>query len=280
MTQDQSSTGARARGLASTLDYDLVVQTHATRWKDADAAASYKSRPPYAPELFDILDRLAVDTPRRVLDVGCGTGKVARDLAPRVSHIDAIDLSAEMVAEGKRMRGGGAPNIRWSIGRAEETPLDPPYALIVGGESVHWMDWDIVLPRFAYALSPNGVLAIMRVDDAAPAPWREGLTEIIKRHSTQQAWRPFDMITAWQSAGLFTKGGEHTTAPFDFTQSVDDFIDAHHAMSALTRAHIDAEKFDAEIRALMAPYCDGGRFTRPIRGHIVWGKPLDPGAAS
>src|SRR4029453_4905304 len=107
-------------------------------------------------------------------------------------------LAAEMVAEGSRLPGGDAVNLRWSVGRAEEAPLDPPYALIVGGESLHWMAWQIVLPRFARALTPNGVRALGRVDAPPPAPGRAGLLEIIRRHSTAKSWAPFDMLPAWE----------------------------------------------------------------------------------
>lgn len=247
---------------------------HARRWQDRDAARSYESRPPYPDETFEILESLIADAPRCVLDVGCGTGRLARRLAPRVARVDAIDLAAEMVEEGARLPGGDAPNLRWSVGRGEDAPLDPPYALIVGGQSLHWMEWHTVLPRFARALAPNGVLAIVGLDDAAPAPWRAGLEEIIRRHSTAKDHVPFDMLPAWENAGLFRMLGERRTAELDFAQGVETFIDAHHAMSTLTRAHIDAPAFDAEVRTLLEPHCPDGILRRPIRGHVAWGKPL------
>jgi SAM-dependent methyltransferase len=262
------------RFIAKPVMYD---EAHALRWQDADAARSYRNRPPYAPEMFDVLSGLIVDAPRAVLDVGCGTGRVARELAPSVARIDAVDIAAEMIAEGRRLPGGDAGNIRWMIGRGEDAPLDPPYALIVGGESLHWMDWPIILPRFAQALTPNGVLAIVRVEDTAPAPWRTGLLEIIKRYSTHKAWPSFDMLSAWEKAGLYRPLGSRVTQPIDFVQSVEDFIDAHHAMSSLTRSHIDADAFDAEMRTLLAPHCPGGILRRSIAAMIEWGTPLDRG---
>ena len=247
---------------------------HARRWQDADAARSYASRPPYPDETFDILVALIADEPRHVLDVGCGTGKIARKLAARVARVDAVDLAAEMVEAGRARPGGDAANLRWSVGRAEDTPFEPPYALVVGGESLHWMDFEVVLPRFARALTANGVLAAVYPDDSAPAPWRDDLAAIIKRHSTAKDYAPFDMFGAWEAAGLFRKLGRRTTAPIEFAQSVEAFIDSHHARSTLTRAHIDAERFDREVRDLLAPHCPDGILRRPIRGQIDWGRPL------
>ncbi len=247
---------------------------HAGRWCDADAARSYASRPPYPDETFDVLESLIADEPRAVLDVGCGTGKLARPLAVRVARVDAVDLAKEMIEEGTRLPGGAARNLRWQVARAEDATLDPPYALIVGGESLHWLDFRAALPRFARALTRNGVLAAVHPDDSEAAPWRDGLLEIIKRHSTAKDYAPFDMFAAWEGAGLFRKLGERVTAPVEFAQTVDAFIDSHHARSTLVRAHIDAEQFGRELRELLAPHCPDGVLRRAIRGQIVWGVPL------
>lgn len=249
---------------------------HAGRWRDRDAARSYRNRPPYPAETFDLLDSLIAGEARVVLDIGCGSGAIARPLASRVDRVDAIDLAAEMVEEGRRLPGGDAANLRWSVGAAEEAPLDPPYGLVVGGQSLHWMAWHVVLPRFAGALTPRGVLAVVTVEEARPLPWREPLQEIVRRHSTAKDYVPFDMLPMWESAGLFRCAGRRLTAPVEHRQSIEDFIDSHHAMSSLTRAHIDAAAFDAEVRALMRRHCPSGTVARPIRGVVDWGHPLDP----
>lgn len=246
---------------------------HASRWRDRDAARSYRNRAPYPPETFEILMGLVRDGEPRILDLGCGTGAIARALAPRVARVDAIDFASEMIDEGRTLPGGAAPNIAWQVAPAETALLDPPYALIVGGQSLHWMAWKTVLPRCGKALLDRGVLAVVTVEDAADAPWRSGLRDIIARHTTARDYKPFDMLPAWESAGLYRPLGHRLTAPVEFVQSAEEFIDAHHAMSTLTRAHIDAAAFDAELRALMKVHCPDGRVHRTIRGQIEWGRP-------
>jgi 2-polyprenyl-3-methyl-5-hydroxy-6-metoxy-1,4-benzoquinol methylase len=48
-------------------------------------AGAYRHRPPYPPEVFDILERIITDRPRRVLDLGAGEGALARPLAAQLA---------------------------------------------------------------------------------------------------------------------------------------------------------------------------------------------------
>jgi 2-polyprenyl-3-methyl-5-hydroxy-6-metoxy-1,4-benzoquinol methylase len=113
----------------------------ARAFQDRSVAAAYRLRPPYPPETFEVLAGLLADGPRVALDVGCGDGAIARPLAPLVDRVDAVDASAAMIEAGKGLPGGGHPRLRWIIGRAEDAPLRPPYALVTAGSSLHWMDW-------------------------------------------------------------------------------------------------------------------------------------------
>ena len=128
---------------------------HARRWRDLDAATSYQFRATYPPETFEILLGLIQDEPPNVLDIGCGTGALARPLAPMVDSVEAVDFSPEMVAAGRSLPGGDEARIRWAVSRGEEYALRPPYALVVAGQSLHWMDTELLLPRFARALSSS-----------------------------------------------------------------------------------------------------------------------------
>ena len=90
----------------------------AATFKDRAVVASYRHRPPYPPQTFDILAGLITDEPRNVLDLGCGTGFVARPLAPLVDRIDALDVSPTMIEAGKRLPGGDHARLTWIVGRA------------------------------------------------------------------------------------------------------------------------------------------------------------------
>ena len=78
----------------------------AARFQDDGVVEAYAYREPYPPEVFDILAELIVDTPRAVLDIGCGRGEVARPLLSLADRVDAVDWSEAMLAKGKTLPGG------------------------------------------------------------------------------------------------------------------------------------------------------------------------------
>jgi hypothetical protein len=58
----------------------------AATFRHPGVAGAYRHRPPYPADVFDILERIITDRPRRVLDIGAGEGALARPLADRVDH--------------------------------------------------------------------------------------------------------------------------------------------------------------------------------------------------
>src|SRR4051812_34533567 len=132
----------------------------ASQFQDPSVVAAYSLRPPYPPQVVDRLVALRVSRDP-VLDAGTGTGEIARTLAQREVRVDALDLSKAMLERGQRLPGGDHPRLTWIKGEEEDTPLPPPYGLITTAASLHWMAWEIVLPRFRDLLAPGGVLAIV-----------------------------------------------------------------------------------------------------------------------
>ena len=243
---------------------------------DPTVAARYGLRPPYPPQTFDMLAGLIQDSPRLVLDAGAGRGELARRLLPYADRVDALDPSEAMIQQGRELPGGVDPRLRWIHGYAEDAPLDGPYALITTGSSLHWMEWPIVLPRFASLLAPHGSLAVLSVIDL-PRPWDEALLPIIKRYTMNKDYVPYDLIAHLESLGLYTRTGECCTAPAPFTQPVEDYIEAFHSMSSFSRERMPADEaaaFGNAVRALVTPYASGGQLTWNVSALITWGKPL------
>jgi SAM-dependent methyltransferase len=261
-----------------------LAPEYGAMFRDQSVAEAYPNRPPYPAAVFDTLAGLITDTPRAVLDVGCGTGDIARRLAPRVERVDAVDASAAMIAHGQRQPGGDAPNLRWLVAMIEDAPLAPPYALITAGESLHWFDWETVFPRFAPALTPNGLLAIIgRNWESAAA--RERLHPIINRYSTNRDFRPYNLLDELAARGLFQQLGQRHVGPAPWNPTIAEYIECRHSQNGLSRERMGdtAAQFDADMRAALIDLCregkmalHDGRLALTIESTIIWGRPLTP----
>lgn len=248
---------------------------YAASFQDHSVAAAYQYRPPYPPAVFEILIGLIRDRPRHVLDIGCGAGAIARRLVERVDHIDAVDVSLAMIEVGARLPHGDHPRLTWIAGRVEEAPLRSPYALITAGDSLHWMEWDVVLPRLQPMLTPRGRLALLTAGQL-PTPWDAELLPLLQRYSLNQDYQPVDLVAELEQRGLFQPQGAQQTAPFRFTQSLDDYVESFHGRSSFSRERMGSDAaaaFDAEVRALVEKFAPDTVELQLVTD-LVWGKPL------
>jgi trans-aconitate methyltransferase len=249
---------------------------HAARFQEQSVVDRYHLRPPYPPEVFTLLNDLLVDEPRVVLDAGCGLGDIARYLLDRVERIDAVDISQPMLNRARTLPGGDSPKIRWLHGRIEDIELRPPYALITAGRSLHWMDWQIVLPRFAQLLTGRGMLAIIGSSEEGE-PWREEVDALAESYSVAPQFWGTDLIALLEEQQLFRTIGNYKTSPMEQLQTITDFIAALHSRSGLSLEALGAERsarLDAEVRQLLAPYEQNGQIVVLAVGHVTWGRPL------
>ena len=262
---------------------------YAAWFRDPLIAEVYHRRPPYPDEVIGLLGSLMAEGSRAVLDLGAGTGDVARRLAPLVERVDAVDASAAMMEQGKGLPGGQHPHLRWVLGMAEEAPLEPPYGLATAGESLHWMAWDVVLPRVARALAPEAVLAMVERHWNGPPTLGKRLLPIFERYSPVRDYRPYDLISELTSRGLFAETGRRRCGPVPWTPTVAEYVECRHSQRGGSRTHMGSEAvaaFDAEIIEALAESCrDGtveerdGRLQLAVTATVVWGRPAPASAA-
>jgi ubiquinone/menaquinone biosynthesis C-methylase UbiE len=248
---------------------------YAEQFKDSSIVEAYHYRPPYPDEILLHLITLLVDEAHTILDIGCGTGDLCRRLVHSASRVDAVDFSAVMIEEGKGLPDGNDSHLHWILGRVEETALEPPYALITAGESLHWMDWSTVLPIFARSLTEHGSLAIVE-RSTSPTPWDEGLETLIGQFSTNSEYQPYDLVEELQKRHLFRQEGIFQSQPVVFVQSAGDFIESIHSRNGFSRQRMGAgaaEAFDHEVANLLSPYLQEGFLTLGVIGYVVWGRP-------
>lgn len=108
---------------------------------------------------IDLLSRVTLESPKHIIDLGCGTGLVSgllRDRWPD-ARIVGVDHSSEMLAKAQEEALG----IEWIKADVETWEPDTPPDLIFSNAVLHWLNrHDELLPRLMSMLRASGVLAI------------------------------------------------------------------------------------------------------------------------
>jgi ubiquinone/menaquinone biosynthesis C-methylase UbiE len=162
-----------------------------------DAAEVYERC--FVPAIFgrwapQIADAAMVASDDRVLDVGCGTGVLARTAADRVadeSQVSGLDLNEGMLAVARRLR----PQIDWRQGDATKLPLPvESYDVVVSQFALmYFPDRSAAIREMVRVLKPGGRLAVAVWGPYERATGYVILTEVAKRRCGQAA---ADVLTA------------------------------------------------------------------------------------
>ena len=150
----------------------------------------------------ELLPLLALLEPSWVVgDLGCGTGQVARSLAPFVKRLIGVDASAAMI-QAAQARTNGNRNIDLRIGELEQLPisdaeLDAALLFLV----LHYVvDPARALAEAGRVLKPGGTLVITDMLPHDRSDYRETMGHV---------WQGFaeEQLAAWLSAAGFQDFG-------------------------------------------------------------------------
>lgn len=96
--------------------------------------------------------------PKTVLDAGCGTGRVAIELARRGISVVGVDIEADMVASARTK----APELRWIVADLSQLDLPDRFELVVlAGNVVPFVEREhrpSAVAACARHLQPGGLL--------------------------------------------------------------------------------------------------------------------------
>jgi trans-aconitate 2-methyltransferase len=126
--------------------------------RDWDAASYERMSGPLEAMGRDVLDRLDLRGDERVLDAGCGTGRVTAALLERVprGEVVAVDGSAAMV---EAARGRLGDSVEFRVADLLDLALDRPVDAILSTATFHWIaDHDRLFAHLLTLLKPSGQL--------------------------------------------------------------------------------------------------------------------------
>jgi ubiquinone/menaquinone biosynthesis C-methylase UbiE len=119
----------------------------------------------------------------RILDLGCGTGVVARLLRDRLgaaARITGVDVSAPMIAKAREL----APEIDWREGNAMQLPFaDASFDLVLCQQMLQFVpDPAVAVREIHRVLAPNGRVIASTWRPRDEQPLFEALGQIAERH--------------------------------------------------------------------------------------------------
>lgn len=144
----------------------------------------------------DLVAQIAIPSPRRVIDLGCGPGNSTQVLAERWPEavLTGLDNSPDMIEAARQ----ASPFRRWRVGDiATWTSLeDGPYDVIFSNAALQWVpDHPRLYPQLLEHVAPGGALAV-QVPNNSNAP-----AHVIARAlATSDAWRnvfPAEGVREW-----------------------------------------------------------------------------------
>ena len=222
---------------------------------------------------FDLLARIDLAAPRRIVDLGCGPGNstvLLRERWPQAA-ITGLDSSNGMLEAAQR----DYPGIEFVIGDIAEWAPDEPYDLVFSNAALQWVgDHERLLPRLIEAVAPEGTLAVQMPSNydflthklmrqvAAEGSWRDRLADARPPSPVRPPEYYYDLLapacarlTLWE------------TKYIQVVESIDALIDWLRGTGLRPfLARLDAaeqpvfiERYKALLAAAMPPRPDGKR---------------------
>jgi len=123
--------------MADRWDSSLYDDRHSFVWKKAG-------------DLIDLLDPRPGE---RILDLGCGTGHLAAQIAARGAVVTGLDSSVSMIAQARQ----NYPKLKFVLADASGFRFDEPFDAVFSNAALHWIpEAGAVIASVARALKPGG----------------------------------------------------------------------------------------------------------------------------
>lgn len=125
-----------------------------------------KHRAGFPNSLFNRLSQYSVGLPgQNIVDLGTGTGTLARGFADRGANVIGIDPSVSLLEQAQKLSEDAQIKVDYRVATAEDTGLpDASFDIVTAGQCWHWFDRPRAVQEVARILKDNGQIAIAHFD--------------------------------------------------------------------------------------------------------------------
>jgi trans-aconitate 2-methyltransferase len=183
-----------------------------TEWNAAEYSRRSSLQEAMAQEVLALLD---LEDSERILDVGCGDGKITAEIASRVPEgsVIGVDPSVDMISFAQSHFGPATrPNLRFEVADARRLPFKNEFDLVVSFNALHWIpEQDAALSSIHSALISGG-RAQLRLVAAGARKSLENVVEETRRTSKWNAYfqdfhDPYLHLSSGEYAALAERNG-------------------------------------------------------------------------
>ena len=131
---------------------------------------------------IDLISRISLDHPSRIIDLGCGPGNSTAMLRQRwpAAEITGLDNSPEMINTASQAH----PDWTWVEGDIATWTAAVPFDLVFSNAALHWVaNHAEVMPHLLRQVRAEGALAIQM-----PAHFRSPVHELMVEIARNHAW--------------------------------------------------------------------------------------------
>lgn len=259
---------------------DYRSQHDSIRAEFTKQAASW-GRDAISADLAWAVERLPLEPGFRVLDVAAGTGLASRAIAPRVAEVVAVDITPEMLAQGRRQaEREGVANVRFEFGAAEDLPFQAEsFDMVVTRFSIHhFQSPGVAVREMARVCRPGGAVSIIDI----VSPGGEELAVVYNRLERQRDPSHTRALSGGELARLIEESGLRIAGEFhrDVRNSLDEWLDRTQTPQS-ARIEILASlrrELDGGPPTGMRPFAENGRLFFLHEWNVVLG--VKPGSVS
>src|SRR5262245_22592255 len=163
----------------------------------------------------EVLALLEFEGSERVLDIGCGDGKITAEIAARVPRgaVVGVDASRDMITfASSHFDPTVRPNLRFEVADARLLPFRNEFNRVVSFNALHWIpEQDAALSSIRSAMTPDGQ-ALLRLVPKGDRKSLENVIEEIRRSARWLAYfhefhDPYLHLTPEQYAAAAERNG-------------------------------------------------------------------------